>query len=122
MLLLLLATLTTTTLSTHKVAIVGGGVGGASSAFFLRKLLGDDVEITVYEPGEIGGRVRKVTIGGKSFDSGGTIIHSANQYARKLTEKVGKKIMRQNVVLFSGDNCYVHESPTTLYPCFSLQG
>ena len=29
-------------------------------------------------------------ISGKSYDSGGSIIHSENFYAKALTEKVGK--------------------------------
>ena len=32
-------------------------------------------------------------ISGKSYDSGGSIIHSENFYAKALTEKVGKSLI-----------------------------
>ena len=44
----------------------------------------------IFERGDIGGRLKEMEIGGKSYDSGGSIIHSDNFYARALTEKVGK--------------------------------
>ena len=46
--------------------------------------------LQIFERGDIGGRLREMEIGGKSYDSGGSIIHSDNFYARALTEKVGK--------------------------------
>ena len=39
----------------------------------------------------VGGRLREMNIGGKSYDSGGSIIHSSNLYAKALTEKVNLK-------------------------------
>ena len=34
-------------LAVKQVAIVGGGVGGATSAYYLKSLLGDEVNITL---------------------------------------------------------------------------
>jgi hypothetical protein len=42
-----------------------------------------------------------MNIGGKSYDSGGSIIHSENFYAKALTEKVGKR-SRGGCAVFSG--------------------
>ena len=44
----------------------------------------------IFERGDVGGRLREMQIGGRSYDSGGSIIHSDDFYARALTEKVGK--------------------------------
>ena len=44
----------------------------------------------MFEREEVGGRVREMKIGGASYDSGGSIIHSENFYAKALTENVGK--------------------------------
>ena len=35
--------------------------------------------------------MQEIKIGGKSYDSGNSIIHSDNVYAKALTEKVGKR-------------------------------
>ncbi|KAL5251658.1 hypothetical protein ACHWQZ_G017136 [Mnemiopsis leidyi] len=78
--------------TSHKIAIVGGGIGGTSNAFFLQQLLKDKAQIKIFERGDVGGRLREMQIGGRSYDSGGSIIHSDNFYARALTEKVGLKV------------------------------
>jgi len=74
------------------IAIVGGGIGGASTSYFLNQLYDGKVKITVFERSDVlGGRLREMNIGGKSYDSGGSIIHSSNLYAKTLTEKMDLK-------------------------------
>ena len=54
-----------------KVAIVGAGIGGSTASYFLRELMGDDLEIIVFDRSfKTGGRteVRIVSSGGmKNF-------------------------------------------------------
>lgn len=74
------------------IAIVGGGIGGATTSYFLNQLYDGKVKITVFERSSVlGGRLREMKIGGQSYDSGGSIIHSSNLYAKTLTEKMGLK-------------------------------
>jgi len=62
-----------------KVGIIGGGIGGASAGYFLsREIPGAD--ITVFEIGEVGGRLATVEVDGRRYESGGNIIHEANRY------------------------------------------
>ncbi|CAH8502188.1 unnamed protein product [Schistosoma bovis] len=64
-----------------KVAVVGGGIGGASSAYFLRKMFGNKVSITLFEKsGRIGGRIKAVPFCGETCESGASAIHSSNHY------------------------------------------
>lgn len=90
--LLLLSLLDLSQATVPSIAIVGGGIGGASTSYFLNQLYGGKVKITVFERDDVlGGRLREMNIGGKSYDSGGSIIHSSNLYAKTLTEKVNLK-------------------------------
>ncbi|VDP35945.1 unnamed protein product [Schistosoma curassoni] len=62
-------------------AVVGGGIGGASSAYFLRKMFGNKVSITLFEKsGRIGGRIKAVPFCGETCESGASAIHSSNHY------------------------------------------
>lgn len=48
-----------------RVAVVGAGIGGSTSSYFLRELLGEEVEIVVYDrAAKVGGRtdVSKIAI------------------------------------------------------------
>lgn len=90
--LLLLSLLELSQATVPSIAIVGGGIGGASTSYFLNQLYDGKVKIKVFERADVvGGRLREMNIGGKSYDSGGSIIHSSNLYAKALTEKVNLK-------------------------------
>ena len=66
------------------------GIGGASAGYFLsRKVPG--AEITVFEMGEIGGRLATVEVDGRSYESGGSIIHGANRYMMEYLDICGLK-------------------------------
>jgi len=71
-----------------KIGIVGGGIGGASAAYFLsRQLPGAD--ITVFEMGNVGGRIATVEVDGRRYESGGSIIHLANKYMVEYLDHCG---------------------------------
>jgi hypothetical protein len=49
-----------------KVAVIGAGVGGAFATFNLRKELGDDVQLDVFDStSRVGGRAKSFLYGGK---------------------------------------------------------
>jgi len=61
-----------------KIAVIGAGIGGTSAAFHLSESL-PNAEISVFESGKVGGRLATVQIGGREYESGGSIIHPANR-------------------------------------------
>jgi len=73
-----------------RVAIVGAGIGGASTGYFLSRLL-PGVELTVFEMGKIGGRLATEEVEGRRYESGGSIIHSANRYMVEYLDLCGLK-------------------------------
>ncbi|XP_028399919.1 prenylcysteine oxidase-like [Dendronephthya gigantea] len=73
-----------------RVAIIGSGIGGSSAAHFVREILGEDAQISVFEKsGRVGGRLATVDISGETFESGGSIIHPRNLYMKKFVEYLG---------------------------------
>jgi prenylcysteine oxidase/farnesylcysteine lyase len=74
-------------------AIVGAGIGGASSAFYLDQLLQSNVQIDVFEAGEIGGRLATTFINDEEYESGGSIIHPANQYMVNFTQLLSESFL-----------------------------
>ena len=51
--------------------VVGGGISGLVAAYRLRVTLGDDADITVFEPADrLGGVLRTEQLGGQSIDIG----------------------------------------------------
>jgi len=72
------------------IAIIGGGVGGASTSYYLRRLLGEDVDLDVYERSPfVGGRTRSVQVDGKFVELGASIIYTGNRTAKLLAEEAG---------------------------------
>jgi len=61
------------------IAVIGAGIGGASVSYFLSQEIPGS-QITVFEKGEIGGRLAVEEIGGRKYEYGGSIIHAANKY------------------------------------------
>ncbi|EPS66297.1 hypothetical protein M569_08479, partial [Genlisea aurea] len=79
--------------------IVGAGIGGASSAHFLRQYSepGTSGRIAVFERnGTVGGRTATVTIAGRTFEAGGSIIHPKNYHAVNFTSYLGLKVKSPN--------------------------
>ena len=75
----------------HILAIVGSGISGSSCAYFLKKIFEDQIEIDVYEKSDItGGRLATLEYNGRSFETGGSIIHHSNMYMDELRKTCGK--------------------------------
>ena len=69
-------------------AIIGGGIGGTSTAYFLSKTKAENTTLTIFEDGDIGGRLKTVELAGKTYECGGTIIHPANKLMVDLTKEL----------------------------------
>lgn len=69
-------------------AIIGGGIGGTSTAYFLSKTRAENTTLTIFEDGDIGGRLKTVELAGKTYECGGTIIHPANKLMVDLTKEL----------------------------------
>ncbi|XP_077979266.1 prenylcysteine oxidase 1-like [Glandiceps talaboti] len=74
-----------------RIGILGGGIGGSSCSYFLRNLFGERAELDVYDPGDIGGRLSTVNIGGHIYESGATVIHPKNMYMQEFVQTLGLK-------------------------------
>jgi len=62
-----------------RVAVVGAGIGGTMAAYHLSLQL-PEADITIFEPGPIGGRLATRIIADKEYEVGGSIIHPANRF------------------------------------------
>ena len=72
----------------ERMTFLVSGIGGASAGYFLSRLL-PGAEITVFEMGEIGGRLATVEVDGRRYESGGSIIHAANRYMVEYLDRCG---------------------------------
>lgn len=71
-------------------AVVGGGIGGTAAAYYLGQEFGVGVNIDVFEPGTVGGRLATVKIGDHVYETGGSVIHPLNLHMKHFIEKLGK--------------------------------
>jgi prenylcysteine oxidase/farnesylcysteine lyase len=72
-----------------QVAVVGAGIAGCSVACFLRRKLGAEAHITVYErDARPGGRLATLDVGGTPVEAGGTIIHETNRYMAGFVDRL----------------------------------
>jgi protoporphyrinogen oxidase len=71
--------------------IIGAGLSGCASAFFLKHLLDDcQLEIVVFErSNQVGGRLATCEFEGRSYEYGGSILHSSNAYMKKFVNICG---------------------------------
>lgn len=86
----LLCVIVTAEEKSPKIGIVGAGIGGASVGYFLSRNL-PGAEITVFEKGEVGGRLATEEVDGRQYESGGAIIHAANRYMVEYLDICGLK-------------------------------
>ena len=70
--------------------MVGAGIGGSATAHFLRQHFGPEVQVDVFEKGEVGGRLATVTVNHNDYESGGSIIHSLNLHMQEFVKQLGK--------------------------------
>jgi oxygen-dependent protoporphyrinogen oxidase len=72
------------------VAVVGGGISGLTAAYRLRRLLGDDVTITVFEStAAVGGKLRTAEVGGESYDVGAEAFLARRPEVLDLVTEIG---------------------------------
>ena len=77
--------------SNANIAIIGAGIGGSSCSHFIRELFGSQATIDAFEATDrIGGRLDTVEIAGKTFESGGSIIHPDNKHMVDFVKHLGK--------------------------------
>lgn len=70
-------------------AVVGAGIGGSATAHFLRQHFGPEVQVDVFEKGEVGGRLATVSVNNHDYESGGSIIHSLNLHMQEFVKQLG---------------------------------
>mmetsp|Transcript_44532 Transcript_44532/g.112209 ORF Transcript_44532/g.112209 Transcript_44532/m.112209 type:complete len:533 (+) Transcript_44532:51-1649(+) len=77
--------------SAPRVAVIGGGIAGAATIRFLRTLLGDAAQLTLYERRhELGGRIRVIdTPNGGVLETGASVYHLSNRYLIDFVEELG---------------------------------
>lgn len=71
------------------LAVVGAGIGGSATAHFLRQHFGPEVQVDVFEKGEVGGRLATVSVNHHDYESGGSIIHSLNLHMQEFVKQLG---------------------------------
>lgn len=71
--------------------MVGAGIGGSATAHFLRQHFGPDVQLDVYEKGEVGGRLATVTVNRNRYESGASIIHALNLHMHDFVKQLGER-------------------------------
>ena len=85
------------------------GIGGSSAAYFLSQELAKDeneVDVTVFEKNEVGGRIASVEISGQIYDTGGIFFHELNKLISHFVDvcnmKSKKFLMGKVLSVFDG--------------------
>ncbi|CAG5872491.1 unnamed protein product [Menidia menidia] len=106
-----------------KIAVVGAGIGGSATAHFLRQHFGPEVQMDVFEKGEVGGRLATVTVNNNDYESGGSIIHSLNLHMQEFVKQLGLKYRRNvagKTAVFNGEEVILEETDWYLLDLFRL--
>ncbi|XP_030603129.1 prenylcysteine oxidase-like [Archocentrus centrarchus] len=106
-----------------KIAVVGAGIGGSATAHFLRQHFGPEVQIDVFEKGEVGGRLATITVNHNDYESGGSIIHSLNLHMQEFVKQLGLKYRRNvagKMAVFNGEEVILEETDWYLLDLFRL--
>ncbi|XP_051903028.1 prenylcysteine oxidase-like [Hippocampus zosterae] len=96
-----------------RIAVVGAGIGGSATARFLRQHFGPDVQLDVYEKGEVGGRLATVTVNRNRYESGASIIHALNLHMHDFVKQLGLKQRRSvagKTAVFDGASVVAEET------------
>ncbi|GAB4820077.1 hypothetical protein N2152v2_007123 [Parachlorella kessleri] len=117
-------------LAVKQVAIVGGGVGGAASAYYLKSLLGDAVNITLFEQHDtLGGRTSSWKSGDRVddrvYELGASIAWTGNHYLRFLAGEAGLSVhdisdSDSRLAVFDGSQLVFKESEWRLLTLLRL--
>lgn len=78
------------------LAVVGAGIGGTSAAYFLRQKFGKDVQINIFEKGDVGGRLATIEMEGNHYEAGGSVIHPLNLHMKSFVKDLGKFGVQQS--------------------------
>ncbi|XP_015229361.1 PREDICTED: prenylcysteine oxidase-like [Cyprinodon variegatus] len=106
-----------------RIAVVGAGIGGSATAHFLRQHFGPEVQVDVFEKGEVGGRLATVTVNNNEYESGGSIIHSLNLHMQEFVKQLGLKYRRNvagKTAVFNGEEVILEETDWYLLDLFRL--
>uniref|UniRef100_A0A1A8LYG1 Prenylcysteine oxidase 1 like n=1 Tax=Nothobranchius pienaari TaxID=704102 RepID=A0A1A8LYG1_9TELE len=106
-----------------KIVVVGAGIGGSATAHFLRQHFGPEVQVDVFEKGEVGGRLATVTVNNNDYESGGSIIHSLNLHMQEFVKQLGLKHRRTvagKTAVFNGEEVILEETDWYLLDLFRL--
>ncbi|KAG7516336.1 prenylcysteine oxidase-like [Solea senegalensis] len=106
-----------------RIAVVGAGIGGSTTAHFLRQHFGPEVQLDVYEKGEVGGRLATISVNNNEYESGGSIIHSLNLHMQDFVKQLGLKYCRSvagKMAVFNGDEVILEETDWYLLDLFRL--
>ncbi|XP_030067666.1 prenylcysteine oxidase 1-like isoform X1 [Microcaecilia unicolor] len=107
----------------ERIAVVGAGIGGSAVAHFLQQQFGTQVQIDVYEPGSIGGRLATLTVNNQHYESGSASIHSLNLHMQDFVKLLGLKHRREvagKTAIFNGERLVLEETDWYLLNLFRL--
>ncbi|KAJ7305293.1 hypothetical protein JRQ81_011210 [Phrynocephalus forsythii] len=96
-----------------KIGVIGAGIGGTSAAYFLRQKFGRDVQIDVFEKGDVGGRLATLNVEGKHYEAGGAIIHPLNLHMKHFAKVLGLSVspIQDGLMgFYNGDELVFEES------------
>ena len=82
-------------MASHTIGIIGSGIAGCSMAYQAGTQSGEPAEIVVLERApEIGGRIKRISVGGQSINAGGKYVHSSNELLLELANTLGLKLSK----------------------------
>ena len=77
-------------MTSRTIGIIGSGIAGCSLAYLAGTQSGQSTEVVVLEQApEIGGRIKRLSVGGQSINAGGKYIHSSNELLLELAAALG---------------------------------
>lgn len=101
-----------------KVAIIGSGIGGCSAAHFLKELITESMDITIFESNnKIGGRLLSRKIKPVVIELGGTFFHSINLNMQYFVDKFSlpkEKFILPKIGVWNGSKFIYKSSSTAL--------
>lgn len=115
-------------MSVFVVAVIGAGMAGSAAAYFLSDLesgMTTKLSIDLIEIGNrTGGRVYALPFRGSKYEAGGSILHSSNQYAVSLSQKLGLKRRKSDksslMGIFDGERFVFEESDWEVVTLFRI--
>ncbi|XP_077596577.1 prenylcysteine oxidase 1-like [Stigmatopora nigra] len=96
-----------------RIAVVGAGIGGSATAHFLRQHFGPEVQLDVYEKGQVGGRLATVTVNNNQYEAGGSVVHALNMHMQDFVKQLGLAYRRGvsgKTAVFDGTEVIAEES------------